>query len=182
LYYCWFVPGEDVSVFDGLENPIKTIDDDIDPYKYVISANALRRHLTREQKRELIAKVLKASPEKSDRHIAQMIKADHKTVSAVRQQAEARGEIPHVTVRKDSRGRRTPAKRHAHGPRAAQKETNMAGAVHLEPERGVGLAAQPYDQLVAAWKVCCPDDQRRFLAHIGAKHQATRSRGLTATK
>ena len=38
---------------------------DIDPYAYVISANIHRRHLTAEQKRDLIAKVLKATPEKS---------------------------------------------------------------------------------------------------------------------
>ena len=41
-----------------------------DPYTYVISANIRRRHLTAEQKRELIAKLIKATPEKSDRAIA----------------------------------------------------------------------------------------------------------------
>ena len=33
-----------------------------DPYEFVLSANVHRRHLTGEQKRELIAKVLKAQP------------------------------------------------------------------------------------------------------------------------
>ena len=36
-----------------------------DPYAYVISANIRRRHLTAEQKRELIAKLIKATPEKA---------------------------------------------------------------------------------------------------------------------
>ena len=40
-----------------------------DPYAFVISANIYRRHLTAEQKRDLIAKLLKADPSKSDRQI-----------------------------------------------------------------------------------------------------------------
>jgi len=39
----------------------------IDPYDYVLSANVHRRHLTTQQKRELVAKVIKAKPELSDR-------------------------------------------------------------------------------------------------------------------
>ena len=65
-----------------------------DPYAYVISANIRRRHLTAEQKRELIAKLIKATPEKSDRAIAKTAKVDHKTVGAVRDNLEARGEVP----------------------------------------------------------------------------------------
>ena len=51
-----------------------------DPASYVISANLHRRHLTREQKRELVAKLVKTQPEKSDRQIAKAAKTDHKTV------------------------------------------------------------------------------------------------------
>ena len=40
-----------------------------------------RRHLTAEQKREMIAKVLKAQPEKSNRTIAKQTKVDDKTVA-----------------------------------------------------------------------------------------------------
>src|SRR5207253_1860194 len=45
---------------------------------YVISKNIHRRHLTAEQKRDLIAKVIAAKPEASDRQIAKQVKADHK--------------------------------------------------------------------------------------------------------
>jgi hypothetical protein len=41
-----------------------------DPYAYVLSANIHRRHLTADQKRELIEKLLKVKPNASDRTIA----------------------------------------------------------------------------------------------------------------
>jgi hypothetical protein len=63
------------------------------------------RHLTPEQKRELIQKVLRADPTKSDRQIARAVKVDNKTVGAVRKRAEAREEIPHVSKRTDTKGR-----------------------------------------------------------------------------
>jgi hypothetical protein len=72
---------------------------------YVISKNIRRRHLTSEQRRELIEKLLRADPTKSDRQIARTVKADNKTVGAVRKRAEAREEIPHVSKRTDSKGR-----------------------------------------------------------------------------
>jgi hypothetical protein len=83
----------------------------VDPYEYVLSANMHRRHLTAEQKREIIAKLLKAQPEKSNRTIAQPINVDHKTVGSVRDRLEARGEIPHVSTVEDTKGRQQPTKK-----------------------------------------------------------------------
>ena len=60
------------------------LDPGVDPYDFVVSRNIFRRHLTAGQKRELIAKLLKADASKSDRQIGETIKADHKTVGAVR--------------------------------------------------------------------------------------------------
>jgi ParB-like chromosome segregation protein Spo0J len=77
----------------------------------VISANIHRRHLTAEQRRELIEKLLKADPGQSDRQIAETAKVSDKTVAAVRRQAEARAEIPHVEKRTDRNGRSQPARK-----------------------------------------------------------------------
>jgi hypothetical protein len=94
--------------------PVVVLPLGVDPYAYVAAANIHRRHLTAEQKRDLIAKLIKATPEKSDRQIGETVKVDHKTVGAVRTTLEGRGEIPHVE-RKDTKGRsvkpRKPAKR-----------------------------------------------------------------------
>jgi hypothetical protein len=68
----------------------------IDPYAFVISANIRRRHLTTKQRGDLIAKLLKATPEKSNRSIAKLAKADDKTVASVRREKEATAEIPQL--------------------------------------------------------------------------------------
>jgi hypothetical protein len=101
--------GEDFHGF----HKVRELDCTVDPYAYVISANIHRRHLTGEQKRDLIAKVLEADPNKSDREIGRMIKADNKTVASVRAEKEAREEIPHVKTRTDSKGRKQPARKPA---------------------------------------------------------------------
>lgn len=81
-----------------------------DPYEYVISANLHRRHLTVEQKRELIAKLLKATPEKSNRQIAEPLKASHHTVEAVRAKLEATGQIAQLSKTTGKDGKARPAK------------------------------------------------------------------------
>jgi len=92
-----------------------------DPYAYVMSANIHRRHLTAEQKRELIAKLLKAQPEKSDRQIGKMARTSKNTAAVVRREMERRGQIDHVEKRKDTKGRKQLAKR---GPTSRAKPAN----------------------------------------------------------
>jgi hypothetical protein len=84
-----------------------------DPYAYVMSANLIRRHLTAEQKRELIAKLLKATPEKSNRQIAETTKASHVTVGAMRAELQSTGQIDQLTktVGKDGKARKQPARK-----------------------------------------------------------------------
>jgi ParB-like nuclease domain len=83
-----------------------------DPYDLVLSYNVHRRHLNAEQKRELVAKVLKAKPGVSNVTIAKQVKADDKTVAKVRRDLEATSEIPRLekTVGADGKSRKPPKK------------------------------------------------------------------------
>jgi hypothetical protein len=85
--------------------------DEVTPLDFVISANLHRRHLTPEQKRALIANLLKNAPEKSDRQIGEVAKASHHTVASVRADQEGRGQIAHVETRTDTQGRKQPARK-----------------------------------------------------------------------
>jgi hypothetical protein len=92
----------------GFPNDVKRPPDET-PESFVLSANLHRRHLTAEQRREVIAARLQANPEMSNRQIAAEVKVDHKTVAPVRGGLEGRGEIPHVATHTDSKGRKQPA-------------------------------------------------------------------------
>jgi hypothetical protein len=70
---------------------------DTDPRRFILSSNLHRRHLTAAPKRDRIAVVLKAQPEKSNRAIARQIKVDHKTVGEVRAKLTLAREIPAPT-------------------------------------------------------------------------------------
>ena len=99
--------GDDDSVFDSDAGVIETFHGD--PYAFVLSANIHRRHLTAEQKRDLIAKLVKAKPEQSDRQVAKQTKTSPTTVGKVRKEAEATGDVSKVDTRTDTKGRKQPS-------------------------------------------------------------------------
>jgi ParB-like chromosome segregation protein Spo0J len=84
-----------------------------DPFALVASLNINRRHLDAEGKREVIAKLLAAQPDKSDRAVGKMVGADGKTVAAVRTEMEATAEIPQSETRTgaDGKSRKKPKRR-----------------------------------------------------------------------
>jgi hypothetical protein len=82
-----------------------------DPLAFVISANIHRRHLTLKLKRKIIADLLKAAPEKSNRQIADMVKAHHATVGVVRDKLESTGQIDQLEKTKGADGKSRKAKR-----------------------------------------------------------------------
>jgi DNA-binding Lrp family transcriptional regulator len=87
------------------------LDNSVDPYAFVISANIHRRHLSIEDKDRLIVKVLQADPTKSNRQVAELTDTSHPHVAKVREQAEKSGDVETVTTSIDSKGRQQPAKR-----------------------------------------------------------------------
>jgi hypothetical protein len=96
-----------------------------DPYALALSYNVHRRHLTAEQKRAIIAALLKTKPDASNLAIAKQVKADDKTVAKVRTDLERRSEIPNVKTRVDTKGRKQPAKK----SKAAKPKSGTAKAV-----------------------------------------------------
>jgi hypothetical protein len=158
---------------------------DSDPYDYVIAANLHRRHLTAEQKRDLIAKLLKAKPETSDRVIAKQTKADHKTVGKARSKLEGRGEIPHVERRTDTKGRKQPASKPKQPsrkdlgavPRADHaSKSRPAAAAEVSTERRkaemAALATAPpdlVDQAIRLVEQMTADQRQDFLSRLMEK-------------
>src|SRR5262245_21985724 len=112
---------------------------------YVISANIHRRHLSAEDKRKAIAKLVAAQPEKSDRELAKQAGVSHPTIAKVRRAAEATGKALPVEKRVGGDGRarkrpmRKPAPTAVQGPipRRTKLERELdAGAFdHLRIER-----------------------------------------------
>jgi ParB-like chromosome segregation protein Spo0J len=96
----------------GLEPAYRHFTGD-DPTAFVISANLHRRHLTAEDKRKVIADLIKADPTKSNRQIAKAAKVDDKTVGTIRKKLGATAEIPQLekTTGADGKARRHPRKR-----------------------------------------------------------------------
>jgi hypothetical protein len=114
------------------------VDGNTNPYDYVLSANLHRRHLSPEQRRDLIAKLLKAKPEASNLAIAKQVKADDKTVAKIRADLERRSEIPNVPVRTDSKGRKQPANKMATAvPRESIVAPAQPQADDTKPEAGI---------------------------------------------
>jgi hypothetical protein len=87
---------------------------------FVISKNIARRHLKGKEKRAIIETLLKASPEKSDRQIAGIVKVSPTFVGKVRAEREAAGDVSTVDTRTDTKGRKQPAKRSTKKPEAKQ--------------------------------------------------------------
>jgi hypothetical protein len=105
-----------------------------DPWDYGVSVNMHRRHLTGEQKREVVAKLLEVNPEKSNRSIAKVAKVDGKTVGAVRRELEATAEIPQLDKRTGKDGKARPAKAKTKKPNptsinSESYDTHLIGAV-----------------------------------------------------
>ena len=101
-----------------------------DPIAYVISANVRRRHLSAEQKRDIIGALLKDKPERSDNATAKIAGASHPTVAAVRRELENSGDVEKFSTRTDSAGRQQPA---AKPPKPPSKEAQIRALREAAP-------------------------------------------------
>lgn len=108
--------GLDIDRF--LASAMRYVESPADPWAYVISRNIHRRHLTAEQKRELLAKVIKAGPEKSDRQIAKIAKTSPTTAGKVRAELMANGDVSRMDTRTDTTGRQQPG----HKPKTVRRD------------------------------------------------------------
>lgn len=71
--------------------------------------NLARRHLTRDQRRELIAAQLRDTPHLSNNAIANMLKVDDEVVASQRALLVTSGDVPETGTRTDTKGRKQPA-------------------------------------------------------------------------
>jgi ParB-like chromosome segregation protein Spo0J len=146
--------------------------DDGEARAHVISKNIHRRHLTPEQKRELIAKLLKAEPEKSDRQIAKTVKASPTFVGKVRAEKEATGDVSTVDTRTDTKGRKQPAKKAGRRRKAREyreakiRRENEAATAALRAEIAA-LEAEAEQIAVELLKQIDRNLAQRLHAHLG---------------
>jgi hypothetical protein len=137
------------------------VPDDTDPVAFIVSNNIHRRHLTAEQKRDLIAKLLKATPEKSDRQIAETVKASPTTVGTVRTKLEATGDVSKLDTRQDAKGRKQPAKkkRSTEDDFRRQLQAKKAAAIVTDAPAD-SAAANP---ITTAWDNASDEQRQEFL-------------------
>jgi hypothetical protein len=94
-----------------------------DPYAIALSLNVHRRHLTNEDKDRLIAELIKANPEKSNRQIAEQVKSNHPHVGKIRTGLEKASDVETVSTSIDTKGRKQP-RRHAGKPAKTRKSVS----------------------------------------------------------
>lgn len=95
-----------------IDPPVQVLAPDVsddEKRQLALTLNLARRHLTRQQRRDLVTASLTADPGLSDRSHAHRTGTDHKTVASQRRHLETTGEIPHSRSRRSRDGRQRPA-------------------------------------------------------------------------
>jgi hypothetical protein len=123
---------------------------DDDPFAYVVSANVRRRHLSAEDKRDLIIALLKANPERSDRSIAKIADSNRTTAGQIRRDLEQKGDVSIIDTRIDSAGRQQPARKPPRPPKIS-KEAQIRALREQKPVvvRPLAAAQPPTDDVNA---------------------------------
>ena len=129
-----------ITAGEFTSDKVIVLDKSVDPWAYVISANVHRRHLTAEQKREVIAALLKAQPKKSDRQIAETAKVSPTTVGTVRAALGSTVQVGQLPKRigKDGKARKQPAKKAAEKTQEKKPEVSGLTSAVARGDIGVG--------------------------------------------
>jgi hypothetical protein len=127
-----------------------------DPVGFILAANIHRRHLTPAEKRDLIDKLIKRYPEKSNHQLARDIKAGPNTVARRRAKAEAKGDVVQRTTVVDSKGRKQPTKKSRKLKASPALVPTGSADVPVE-ERRAQMAAldRPKIDALVQFKVAC---------------------------
>ena len=104
--------GEEPASFVGRPNACAQTFDPGSAATILRDGHIHRRHLTTRQKHDIIATLLKATPDQSNRQIAESVKVSHHTVGDVRAKLESTGQIAQLdrTVGKDKKARKSKPK------------------------------------------------------------------------
>jgi site-specific DNA-methyltransferase (adenine-specific) len=153
-----------------------------------VNLNLHRRHLSREQKRELIARRLKENPDWSNNRVASLLNVDDKTVKKVRLALESTSDIPKTdrvagkdgSIRPSRRGTAKPGRAtststpepestveivHAH----VQYSQNPPGTIQVPAEVMVGRDQRDAVKATLA-------DVRKAIARLTKQNGRTKSR------
>lgn len=111
----------------GIECPTRVVElPEAAKADYALTVNLARRHLDRMQRRQLVVNSLKLDYRLGDRVHARRCGVDHKTVTSIRSDLVAVGEIPHLTERQGADGKTYPAAKTP--PALADPENGKEGA------------------------------------------------------
>jgi ParB-like nuclease domain len=116
---------------------------------HAIKANCLRRQLTRQQRRAVIAAELRRNSRQSNRLLAELVGVDKNTVQSVRDQLVAGGEIHHVGARDGKDGKvYRPTSMFAATPAAARMAQNLLSELGEDVPEGKHLSPRTASELI----------------------------------
>jgi hypothetical protein len=152
----------DDALYPDPENGARLLGGEVDPWDFVISANAHRRHLTPEKKRQLVADLLKARPERSDRATAKIARSNRTTVGQIRRDLERSGDVSIIDTRTDTAGRQQPSRKLGAHARTVTHEKLAAIRAEAPTESDASPAVEAIGDRKDALRVL--EDTTRFLA------------------
>jgi hypothetical protein len=119
-----------------------------DSYRLAIAFNIRRRHLNAQQRGEIVIQLLARQPDISDRQLGKEIGVDGKTIARARSKGEDVRRILHVETRKDTKGRKQPAKKSkaTTKPAPEQNDPPEASAERMKQAHGAADSVEERDR------------------------------------